>query len=55
MTTKVDSSGLFRTSRSSSLTPFISAAFSSALTDWRSGVVPSRVTWMVTMGLGCLS
>src|SRR5262245_59230952 len=51
MTTKVDSSGLPRISRRSSLTPLMSAAFSSLVTEVAPGLVPSRVTWMLTMGM----
>jgi hypothetical protein len=49
--TKVEAGGFPSTSSSSSLAPLISAAFSSDVTDAAPGAVPSRVTWMVTMGM----
>src|SRR4051794_4680368 len=51
MMTKVDSGGLFRTLRSSSVARLISAAFSAAVTEFVPGAVPSRVVWMVTIGM----
>src|SRR5262249_1501429 len=51
MTTKVDSSGLPRTSRRSSLTPLMRGAFSSLGTGALPGLVPSRVAWRLTMGM----
>src|SRR3984893_13413866 len=54
MITKVESRGLFRTPSSSSLAPLMSAAFSSAVTESAPGLVPSRVTWIVTIGIVAL-
>src|SRR5262249_51538171 len=51
MTTKVASRGLFSTSSRSRLTPAMSLAFSSAVTALRPGPEPSRVTWIVTIGM----
>src|SRR5262245_53101136 len=49
--TNVDSSGLLRTSSNSRLAPSISADFSSAVIEVAPGFVPSRITWMVTIGI----
>ena len=48
MITKVSSGGLFSTSTSRSVAPLMRAAFCSA-------VAPSRVTWMVTIGMAVSS
>src|SRR3954469_3765877 len=51
ITTKVESSGFCSTSSRSWLTPAMSEAFSSAVTEERPGPDPSRVTWLVTIGM----
>jgi hypothetical protein len=48
------SRGLFRTPSSSSLAPLMGAAFSSAVAESTPGLVPSRVTWIVTIGIVAL-